>query len=61
MDLYTQNDPSLNMGKYLQGGFVVRMIEGNHESCIDTPYATGLIEKITADRTAVVQGVGAFQ
>ena len=61
MDLYAQNDPSLNMGKYLQGGFVVRMIEGNHESCIDTPYATGLIEKITADRTAVVQGVGAFQ
>ena len=61
IDLYTQNDPSLNMGAYLQGGFVVRMIEGNHETCIDTPYAAGLIEKITADRTAVVQGVGAFQ
>jgi len=51
----------LNMGAYLQGGFVVRMIEGNHETCIDTPYAAGLIEKITADRSAVVQGVGAFQ
>lgn len=61
MDLYAQNDPSLNMGAYLQGGFVVRMIEGNHENCIDTPYATGLIEKITADRTAVVQGVGTFR
>lgn len=61
MDLYTQNDPSLNMGVYLQGGFVVRMIEGNHETCIDTPHAAGLIKKITADRTAVVQGVGAFQ
>ena len=61
IDLYAPNDPSLHMGRYLQGGYVVRMIEGNHENCIDTPYATGLIEKITADRTAVVQGVGAFE
>jgi thioesterase domain-containing protein len=61
IDLYAPNDPSLHMGRYLQGGYVVRMIEGNHENCIDTPYATSLIEKITADRIAVVQGVGAFE
>lgn len=61
MDLYAPGNPSLNIGRYFQAGFVVRMIEGNHENCIGTPHATTLIERINADRTAVVQGVGTFR
>ncbi len=61
IDLYAPGDPSLNIGLYLQGGFVVRMIEGIHDKCIEPPHSAALIERINADRTAVVQGVGAFQ
>lgn len=61
LDLHAAGDPSLLMGRYLRGGYVIRMIEGDHENCIDAAHATALIEKITADRTAVVQGVGPFQ
>lgn len=61
MDLYAPGNPSLNIGKYLQGGFVVRMIEGNHENCIETPHASTLIDRITIDRIAVVHGAGVFQ
>jgi len=61
IDLYAPNDPSLHMGRYLQGGFVVRMIEGNHENCIDTPHAAGLIARINEDRSSVVAGTGVFQ
>lgn len=61
VERYTPGDPSVGMALTLQGGFVIRSIEGNHETCIAPPHATGLVQKITVDRTAVVQGVGAFQ
>ena len=60
-DRFAAGDPSLLMGRYLQGGYVIRMIEGDHGKCIAPPYSTLLIKKITTDRTAVVQGVGPFQ
>lgn len=51
---YANGDPSLNIGKYLWGGFVIRFIEGTHLSCIEPPHTTALIERINADRRAVV-------
>ena len=61
VERYTPGDPSIGAALTLQGGFVIRSIEGNHETCIMPAHSAGLIEKITADRTAVAQGVGAFQ
>jgi len=58
---YGANDPSLHIGRNLFGGFVVRFIAGTHESCIEPPHSTALIERINADRFAVVAGQGAFQ
>jgi len=55
------NDPSLHIGRNLFGGFVVRFIEGTHENCIEPPHSAALIERINADRRAVVAGQGAFQ
>ena len=54
-------DPSLNMGKYLSGGFSITRIEGSHENCIAPPHSTDLIARINADRRAVVAGTGPFQ
>jgi len=58
---YGGGDPSLHIGRNLWGGFVVRFIGGTHESCIQSPASTDLIERINADRRAAVQGTGAFQ
>jgi thioesterase domain-containing protein len=58
---YGAGDPSLNIGRNLFGGFLVRIIEGSHENCIEPPYSAALIERINADRRAVVAGEGAFQ
>ena len=58
---YGEGDPSVHMGRYLRGGFTVRVVNGNHENCIEPPNSAGLIERITADRSAVVAGLGAFQ
>jgi thioesterase domain-containing protein len=61
IEKYGKGDPTVHLGRYLWGGFVVRRIAGNHENCIEPPHSAGLIERITADRSAVVSGVGAFQ
>jgi len=58
---YGDGDPTVHMGRYLRGGFTVRVVEGTHENCIEPPYSTDLIARINADRRAVVAGVGAFQ
>ncbi|CAB4324392.1 unannotated protein [freshwater metagenome] len=58
---YGANDPSLHVGRNLFGGFVVRIIEGSHENCIEPPHSADLIARINADRRAVVAGEGAFQ
>jgi len=58
---HTPGDPSIGTASTLQGGFVIRFIEGNHETCIQPPHSIDLIERITADRCAVVSGIGAFQ
>jgi thioesterase domain-containing protein len=55
------HDPSLGMSIRLRGGFAITWIEGNHENCIEPPHSAALIERITADRRAVVTGVGVFQ
>lgn len=61
VDRYTPGDPSVGAARTLQGGFVIRSIGGNHETCIEPPHSTDLIERIIADRCAVVSGIGAFQ
>jgi hypothetical protein len=58
---YWPNDPSVGSARTLLGGFVIRSIGGNHETCIAPPYSTDLIARINADRSAVVAGLGAFQ
>lgn len=50
MDRFDGRDPSLNIGMYLRGGYVIRFIEGTHESCIQPPHSADLIARITADR-----------
>ena len=61
VDRYVPGDPSAGSARTLLGGFVIRSIEGTHETCIEPPYSADLISKITADRASVVQGVGVFQ
>jgi hypothetical protein len=61
VERYTPGDPSAGSALTLQGGFVIRSIDGTHENCIAPPHSTGLIARINEDRTAVAQGVGAFQ
>jgi hypothetical protein len=56
-----EGDPSLNIGKYLSGGFSITRIEGSHENCIAPPHSAALIERINADRRAVVARKGVFQ
>lgn len=58
---YGEGDPTVHMGRYLRGGFTVRVVEGTHKTCIEPPYSVDLIARINADRRAVVAGVGAFQ
>jgi thioesterase domain-containing protein len=61
IDRFATRDPSLNIGKFLQGGFVIRFINGSHENCIDPPHSTELIETMTSDRRAVVAGSDMFR
>jgi len=61
IEKFGKGDPTVHLGRYLWGGFVIRRIAGNHENCIEPPYSAGLIERINADRSAVVAGTGAFQ
>lgn len=61
VERYSAGDPSLGTARTLRGGFVIRSIGGTHESCIEPPHSTELIERISADRVAVVEGVGVFQ
>ena len=58
---YWPGNPSIGRSGLMKGGFVIRWIEGTHETCIEPPYSTDLIARINADRRAVVAGVGAFQ
>jgi hypothetical protein len=50
IDRYWPGDPSLGRAGLLLGGFVIRFIEGSHESCIEPPFSAALIQRITADR-----------
>ena len=60
VDRYVPGDPSAGISRTLLGGFVIRSISGTHETCIEPPHSTALIERISADRRAVLDGVGAF-
>jgi len=55
------HDPSLGMSIRFRGGFAISWIDGNHENCIEPPHSAALIERITADRSAVFNGIGVFQ
>ena len=61
VDRYVPGDPSVGIARTLLGGFVIRSIDGTHETCIEPPYSTDLISRINTDRRAVVAGAGAFQ
>lgn len=61
IEKYVPGDPSAGLARTLLGGFVSRSIGGTHETCITPPHSAALIERITADRSAVVSGAGAFQ
>ncbi len=50
IDRYWPGDPSLGRAGLLLGGFVIRFIDGSHESCIEPPFSAALVERITADR-----------
>lgn len=43
-------DPSLGRAGLLKGGFAVRIIEGDHHSCLQPPNSADLIAQITNDR-----------
>ena len=58
---YWPGDPSIGRSALMKGGFVIRSIEGTHETCIEPPFSAGLIKRINADRRAVVAGNGAFR
>ena len=47
---YSPTDPSMRLGRFLHGGFVVRVIDGDHQTCIEPPFSDDLIEQIEADR-----------
>jgi hypothetical protein len=47
---YRTADPSLGRAALLRGGFVVRRIDGDHNTCVEPPYADALIAMILADR-----------
>jgi thioesterase domain-containing protein len=54
-------DPSMGRAAVLQAGFVVRIIEGHHETGLMPPHSAALIEAIDKDRRAVAAGTGPFQ
>jgi thioesterase domain-containing protein len=47
---YRTADPSLGRAPLLRGGFVVRYIDGDHNTCVEPPYSEALIAMILADR-----------
>ena len=51
IDKYWPGNPSLGRAALLQGGFIIRFIEGTHETCIAREYAANLIARIAADRS----------
>lgn len=51
IDTYWPGNPSLGRAPVLRGGFLVRIIEGSHHTCIAAPHSAALIERITADRS----------
>jgi len=55
IDKYWPGNPSLGRAALLQGGFIIRYIDGTHETCIAPPYSTDLIPRIAADRDAVAR------
>ena len=56
VDRYWPGDPSLGRAGLLRGGFGVRLIEGDHHSCLQPPHSADLIAKIAYDRKAVHEG-----
>jgi thioesterase domain-containing protein len=56
----SDHDPSLGMSIRFRGGLAITWIDGNHENCIEPPHSAALIERITADRRAVVAGSDVF-
>ncbi|CAB4324390.1 MAG: hypothetical protein F2520_10640 [Actinobacteria bacterium] len=55
IDKYWPGNPSLGRAAVLRGGFIIRFIEGTHETCIAPEYAADLIARIAADRDAVAR------
>ncbi len=51
IDKYWPGNPSLGRAAVLRGGFIIRFIEGTHETCIAPEYAADLIARIAADRS----------
>ena len=51
IDTYWPGNPSLGRALVLRGGFLIRIIEGSHHTCIAPPHSAALIERITADRS----------
>ena len=49
---YRTADPSLGRAGLLRGGFAMRYIDGDHNTCVEPPYADALIAMILADRRA---------
>lgn len=54
MRRYTPGDPSLGYALRLRGGYVLRMIEGDHDNCILPPRSAAVSELIAADRAAAI-------
>ena len=51
IDTYWPGNPSLGRAPVLRGGFVIRIIEGSHHTCIAPSHSDALIKCITADRS----------
>jgi len=56
IDTFWSGDPSLGRAGLLKGGFTVRIIEGDHLSCLQPPNSADLIAQITNDRKMRSQG-----
>ena len=61
VEKFVPGDPSAGSARRMLGGFVIRSIEGTHETCIEPPFSAGLIKRINEDRRAVVAGDGPFR
>jgi len=52
---YWPGNPSLGRAALLRGGYIIRYIDGTHETCIAPEYSADLIARIAADRDAVAR------